>query len=67
MGVPHPEVSRRLKVSGRCIRWAFRKFDKFYTVATKSGTGHSRKVAAREKRVIRLQQLRVDTDILIQS
>ena len=30
-------MSRRLKISRRCIRQIFRKFDKFHTVVMKPG------------------------------
>ena len=50
-----------MKISRRCIHQTFRKFDKFYTVATKPDAGHPSKVTDREKRLIKLQQLRDDT------
>jgi transposase len=55
------EISRRLKISRQCIRQTIRKFDQFHTVATKLGAGRSRKVTDRERRLIKLQQLRDDT------
>jgi transposase len=54
-------ISRQLKISRRCIRQAIRKFDEFNTVATKPGGGRPRKVTDRDKRLIKLQQLRDDT------
>ena len=58
------EIFRRLKISCRCIRQTFRKFDKFHTVATKSGAERPPKVTNCEKRLIKLQQLRNDTTSL---
>jgi transposase len=55
------EISRRLKISCRCIRQTIRKFDQFHTVTTKPGAGRPRKATDREKRLIKLQQLRDDT------
>ena len=54
----HRLLSRQLKISRRCIRQTIRKFDRFHNVATKSGAGHQQKVTDREKRLIKLQQLR---------
>ena len=64
MGISQHEVSRRSKISRPCIRQIFRKFDKFHIVATKPGAGHPPKVTDREKRLIKLQQLRDDTGSL---
>ena len=55
------EISRQLKISRRCIRQTIRKFDRFHNVATKPGAGRPQKVTDREKRLIKLQQLRDDT------
>ncbi|CAF3992939.1 unnamed protein product [Rotaria sordida] len=55
------EISRRLHVSRRCIHQTIRKFDKFHTVATKPGAGRPRKGTERQRRLIKLQQLRDDT------
>ena len=61
MGISQHEISRRLKISHRCIRQIFRKFD---TVAAKPGAGRPPKVTDRGKRLIKLQQLRDDTGSL---
>ena len=53
-------ISRQLNVSSKCIRQTIRKFDKFYTVATKPGANRVRKVTERQKRLIKLQQVRND-------
>ena len=58
MGISQHEIFRRLKISHRCIR---QTFNKFHTVSTKPGAGRPPKVTDREKRLIKLQQLRDDT------
>ena len=58
MGISQHEISRRLKISHRCIR---QTFSKFHTVAMKPSVGRPPKVTNREKRLIKLQQLRDDT------
>ena len=55
------KTSGRLKISRRCVRQTFGKFDKFHTVATKPGAGRPPKATDREKRLTKLQQLRDDT------
>ena len=50
-----------MNISCKSIRQTIRKFDKFYTVATKPGAGRTPKVTEREKRLIELQQIRDDT------
>ena len=45
----------------KCIRQTIYKFDKFHTVATKLGAGRTPKVTERQKRLIKLQQVRDDT------
>ena len=57
MGISQHEISRRLKISHRCIRQTFSKFDKFHTVATKLDAGRQPRVTDYEKRLIKLQQL----------
>ena len=52
MMVREHQISRRLKISRRCIRQTFRKFD---TVATKPVAGHPPRVTDHEKRLIKLQ------------
>ena len=61
IGISQHEISRQLKISRPCIRQTIRKFDRFHNVATKPGAGRSQKVTDREKRLIKLQQLRDDT------
>ena len=46
MGISLHEISRRLKISCRCIRQAF---NKFYTVAPKPGAERPPKATDREK------------------
>ena len=50
-----------MKISRRCIRQTIRKFDRFHIVTTKPGAGRPRKATEREKRLVKLQQLRDDT------
>ena len=54
-------ISRQLKISRRCIRQTIRKCDQLNTVATKPGGGCPKKITDREKRLIKLQQIRDDT------
>ena len=61
MGISQHKMSRRLKISRYRIRQTLGEFDKFHTVAMKPGAGHPAKVTDREKRLIKLQQLRDDT------
>ena len=49
------EISRQLKVSRKCIRQTIRKYDKFKTVATKTGAGRPPKMTESQKRLIKLQ------------
>ncbi|CAM4981020.1 unnamed protein product [Rotaria socialis] len=55
------EISRKLNVSHHCARQTIRKFNKLHTRSTKLGAGRRSKVTRRQKRVIKLQQLRDDT------
>jgi hypothetical protein len=55
------DISRKLNISCKCIRQTIRKFDQFNTVTTKPGAGRPPKVINRQKRAIKLQQLRDDT------
>ena len=61
MRISQHKISRRLKISRRCIRQTFSKFDKFHSVATKLGAGRPPKVTDREKKLVKLQQLPDDT------
>ena len=58
IGVSQHEICHQSKFSRRCIR---QTFGKFHNVATKTGAGRPHKVTDREKRLIKLQQLRDDT------
>jgi transposase len=57
-------ISRRLKISRRCIRQTIRKFDQFHTFNAKPGSGRPQKVTIRQERLIKLKQLRDDTYFL---
>ncbi|CAF3491798.1 unnamed protein product [Rotaria sp. Silwood2] len=60
-GMSQHEISRQLHISRQCIRQTIRKFDQLHTVATKPGGGRPKKVTDRQKRAIKLEQLRDDT------
>jgi len=60
-GMSQHEISRKLNVSRRCVRQTIRKFNELHTTATKPGAGRRSKVTRRQKRAIKLQQLRDDT------
>ena len=60
-GPSHHEISRKLNISRHCIRQTIREFQKHQTVATKPGAGRPSKLTEREKRAIKLEQLRDDT------
>ena len=51
------QISSQLNISCKCIL----QFDKFHTVTTKPGTSRTLKVTERQKRLIKLQQVRDDT------
>ena len=55
------QIPSQLNISCNCIRQTIYKFDKFHTVATKPGAGRTPKVTERQKRLIKLQQVRNDT------
>ena len=57
-GISQHKISRRLKISRRCIPQTFRRF---HIVAKKPGAERPPKVTDREKRLIKFQQLRDDT------
>ena len=59
------QISSQLNISCKCIRQTIYKFDKFHTVAIKPGAGRTPKVTERQKRLIKLQQVRDDTLSLI--
>ena len=61
MGIFQHGISHQLKISRRCIRQTIWKYDQFHTVATKPGGGRPRKATDRDKRLIKLQQLRNET------
>jgi transposase len=64
MRISQHGITRRLKISRRCIRQTNRKFDSFHTFNAKPGSGHPQKVTKRQERLIKLQQLRDDTYFL---
>ena len=55
------QISPQLNISCKCIRQTIYKFDQFHRVATKPGAGRTPKVTERQKRLIKLQQVRDDT------
>ena len=59
------QISSQLNISCKCIHQTIHKFDKFHAVATKPGAGRTPKVTERQKRLIKLQQVRDDTLSLI--
>ena len=61
MGISQHEISHRLKILRRCIR---QTFSQFHSVAKKPSVGRPPKGIDREKRLIKLQQLRGDTGSL---
>ncbi|CAF3203871.1 unnamed protein product [Rotaria socialis] len=60
-GMSQHEISRKLNISRHCFRHTIRKFNKLHTVATKPGGGRRSKLTDRQKRAIKLQQVRDDT------
>ncbi|CAF3477395.1 unnamed protein product [Rotaria sp. Silwood1] len=64
-GMSQHEICRRLNTSRNCIRQTIRKFNELHTVATKPGAGRHSKLTDRQKRAIKLQQVRDDTLSLI--
>ena len=59
------KISRRLKISRCCIRQTIRKFDRYGTVATRPGAGRPKKTANRQTWLIKLEQIRDETNSLI--
>ena len=55
------QISSQLNISCKCIHQTIYKFDKVHTVATKPGASRIPKVTERQKRLIKLQQVRDDT------
>ena len=55
------QISSQLNISCKCIRQTIYIFDKFHTVTTKPGAGRTPEVTERQKRLIKLQQVRNDT------
>ena len=58
------KISRQLKISRRCIRQTIRKFDKYGTVATRTGAGRPKKITNRQTWFIKLEQIRDETNSL---
>ena len=52
------QISSQLNISCKCIRQTIYKF---HTAATKPGAGRTPKVTERQKRLIKLEQVRDDT------
>ena len=55
------QIPSQLNISCKGTRQTIYKFDKFHTVATKPGAARTPKVTERQKRLIKLQQIRDDT------
>ena len=64
IGMSQHKISRQLKISRRCIRQTIRKFDKYGTVATRPGAGRPKKTTNRQTRLIKLEQIRDETNSL---
>ena len=59
------KIARQLKISRSCRRQMIRKFDKYGNVATRPGAGHPKKTTNRQTRLIKLEQIRDETNSLI--
>ena len=55
------QILRQLNISCKRIRQTIHKFNKFHTVATKSGADRTTKITQRQKRLIKLQHVWDDT------
>ena len=55
------QIPSQLNISCKGTRQTIYKFDKFHRVATKLGAARTPKVTERQKRLIKLQQIRDDT------
>ena len=64
IGMSQHKISRQLKTSRRCIRQTIRKFDKYGTMVTRSGAGRPTKTTNRQTRLIKLEQIRDETNSL---
>ncbi|CAM4805166.1 unnamed protein product [Rotaria magnacalcarata] len=60
-GMCQHEISRKLNVYRTCVRQTIRKFNELHTTATKPVAERPFKMTRRQKRAIKLQQLRDDT------
>ena len=58
------KIRRQLKISCRCIRQTIRKLGRYGTVATKSDAGHPKKTTIRQTQLIKLEQIRNETNSL---
>ena len=56
--------SRQLKISRRYIGQKIRKFDRYGTVVTRPGAGYPKKTTIRQTRLIKLEQIRDETNSL---
>ena len=64
IGMSQHKICRQLKISRRCIHQTIRKFDRYDTVATCTGTRRPKKTTNRQTRLIKLEQIRDETNSL---
>ena len=64
IGMSQHKISRQLKISRRCKRHTIRKFDKYGTVAIRPDAGCPKKTANRQTQLIKLEQIRDETNSL---
>ena len=64
IGISQHEICRQLKISRRCIHQTISKFDRFGTVATRPGAGRPKKIMVRQTLLIKLEQIRNETNSL---
>ena len=64
IGMSQHKISQQLKISRCCIRQTIRKFNKYGTVATRPGAGRPKKTTNRQTRLIKLEQIRDETNSL---
>ena len=64
IGMSQHKIYRQLKISRRCIRQTIRKFDRYERVATRPGSGLSKKTTIRQTRLIKLEQIRDEANFL---
>ena len=61
VGLSKTVIAQRCNVSRNCVIQTIRKYNEEHTVSTKVGTGRPSKLTDRQKRAIKLEQLRDDT------